>query len=77
MTRYTYCLDVFKTIKDEVIELGDLVQTVLGEYGVVVGLGPHSIFYNDKSNYFKVLIKGYVYHYISGSLRKVNKKLDK
>ena len=74
MIRYTYCHDTLKEIKDEVIELGDLVQTILGEYGVVVGHGPHSIFYKDKSNYFKVLIKGYVYHYVSGSLKKINKK---
>ncbi len=77
MISYTYCDDMPTDIENEIIELGDLVQTILGEYGVVIGCGPHTIFYKDKSNYFRVLIKDQVYHYVSGSLKKVNKKVDK
>ena len=77
MISYTYCDNLTADIHKETIELGDLVQTILGEYGVVIGHGPHAIFYQDKSNYFRVLIRGHIYHYVSGYLKKINKKVDK
>ena len=61
----------------EVFNIGDLVETVMGEYGIILGYGPHTIYYNDKSNYYKVLIDGDIFHYISNGLKKVEKKLDK
>ena len=78
MTTYVYpILGCYLPPTKEVFNIGDLVETLLGEYGVVIGYGPHTIYYKDESNYYKVLIDGHVYHYISSGIKKVEKKLDK
>ena len=67
-------MDCYSPPKLEVYEIGELVETIMGQYGIIIGFGPHEIYYSDKSNYYKVLIDGYIYHYIASGLRKVAKK---
>ena len=60
---------------DSNLEIGDLVTTLMGEHGVVIGYGEegHSIL---AGKYYKILMKdGHVYNYISGALKKYEIKL--
>ena len=76
MSRYTYPTQISIVDELQCFKVGDLVVTLMGEYGIVVGQGKHDVFYQDRSNYLKVLINGNVYNYIAGSLKLI-KKLDK
>ena len=61
----------------ENLEVGDLVTTVLGEYGVIVGFGKHPESESDKTEYCYILMNEHVYHYLTASVRKVKKEIDK
>ena len=71
MKRYLYPTQVHVVHKLECFSVGDLVRTIMGEYGIILGQGPHEIYYKDMSNYYKVLIDGNIYHYIAGALKKI------
>jgi len=54
--------------------LGDLVQTVNGNYGIVVGFGKHLKYpASDKTDYYHILIDGDVSCYLAFSLKKITK----
>ena len=75
MIPYIYPIrDCYPPLKTEIYEVGELVETIMGQYGIVLGFGPHTTYHNDRSNYYKVLIDGYIYHYVSIGLKKVVKK---
>ena len=50
-----------------------MVVTVMGEYGVVLGVGPHVDYMKDQTRYYYVLIDGTVYHYVAAGLLKHKK----
>jgi len=59
--------------------VGDLVVTVLGEYGIVTKIGQHNQHPTDKTEYYHVLINDHVYCYLAFALikiKKVKKTLD-
>ena len=70
MTRYTY-LDKFNNVEEkQLFQVGDLVVTWMGEYGVILGYG--SLFDFDSTFYYKILIDNDVYNYIAEALEKIN-----
>ena len=54
---------------------GDLVMTIMGDYGIVIGPGApedlKKVLGRDNENYYKVLINGQICHYLSYTLRKI------
>ena len=56
------------------LEIGDLVMTILGDYGVVVGYGKHPANSSDKTDYYRILIDDNIYHYLSHALMRVEKE---
>ena len=56
---------------------GDLVTTITGDYGIVIGSGASEDLKKslgrDNDNYYKVLIEDQIYHYLSYTLIKVKK----
>ena len=60
-------LDHFK------FKIGELVTTVMGEYGIVLGYGKHDIYPSDESEYYHVLINDQVFYYLPFALLKVKK----
>ena len=60
----------------EDLKVGDLVTTVVGEIGLIIG---HDViqkyFPKDKTKYYQVLVKGEVFNYIPGTLKKFNNNL--
>ncbi len=74
MSRYTY--PTASIVGGEVIFFneGDLVETIMGQIGIVVGHGPHphNLYFlgNPKTLYYKVLIQETVYYFIAGALKK-------
>jgi hypothetical protein len=63
----------FLVIDDLKFEVGDLVTTILGNYGVIVGFGKHSRYESDSSFYYYVLIDEVIQHYLPMALIKINK----
>ena len=61
-------IDYFK------FSVGDLVTTVLGDYGVIVKIGQHDKYPTDRIDYYHVLIDGYIYCYLAFALIKIKKK---
>ena len=59
-------------------EIGELVMTVLGDYGIIIGFGRHPKYDIDETSYYHVLINGYIYCYLPIALVKIKnkKKLD-
>jgi|TARA_R110000824_G_scaffold352095_1_gene539161 hypothetical protein len=55
------------------IYLGDLVTTILEEYGIIVGFGKHPEYDLDQTEYCYVLIGSRVYNYMTESIKKVIK----
>ena len=55
------------------ISLGDLVTTILEEYGIIVGFGKHPEYDLDRTEYCYVLIGSRVYNYMTESIKKVIK----
>ena len=55
------------------ISLGDLVTTILEEYGIIVGFGKHPEYDLDQTEYCYVLIGSRVYNYMTESIKKVIK----
>tara|TARA_B100000963_G_scaffold361811_1_gene399888 strand:+ start:4243 stop:4461 length:219 start_codon:yes stop_codon:yes gene_type:complete len=54
--------------------IGELVITVMGKYGVIVGYGRHIKYpESDNCNYYHVLIDGNISCYLPYSLEKVEK----
>jgi hypothetical protein len=53
--------------------IGELVMTLLGEYGVIIGIGRHPDHKTDRTEYYKILINGYTYHYLSCGLTRIKK----
>ena len=64
---------------ENTFKIGDLVSTIMGDYGIVVGFESVSISPTTaKEDYCKILMKdNHVYHYVFSSLKKIQKKLDK
>ena len=56
------------------LKAGDLVMTVLGDYGIVVGFGKHNKYNIDDSEYYYVLINNHVQCYLPFALIKMKKK---
>jgi hypothetical protein len=54
--------------------IGDLVTTVLGEYGIIIDIGEHNVYKSDSTEYYHVLICNYVQCYLSFALMKVKDK---
>ena len=55
-------------------DIGELVTTIMGEYGIVIGFGRHSKYgESDKCDYYHVLINGEISCYLPYSLQKVEK----
>jgi len=54
-------------------KIGDLVSTVLGEYGIIVDIGEHIRYKSDNTEYYHVLIGQHVYCYLSFALIKIKK----
>ena len=51
--------------------LGDLVTTILNEYGIIVKIGEHSRHKTDKTEYCHVLIDGHIRCYLPFALIKI------
>lgn len=67
-TSYDYLIiDEFR------FNVGDLVSTVLGEYGIVLGYGKHKVHPSDHSEYYYVLIKDSIHYYLPCALIKIQK----
>tara|TARA_Y100000592_G_C5396438_1_gene280871 strand:+ start:504 stop:725 length:222 start_codon:yes stop_codon:yes gene_type:complete len=61
------------TINAFKFNVGELVITVLGEYGVVVKVGQHDKYPTDRTDYYHVLIGDHIYCYLAFALIKVKK----
>ena len=64
----------FLVLGDFEFKTGDLVMTVLGDYGIVVGFGKHMKYGIDDSEYYYVLINNHVQYYLPFALIKIKKK---
>jgi len=76
----SYPIDGGYVIIDEFkFKIGDLVSTILGEYGIVIKIGKHSKYDIDKTDYYHVLIEDHIQCFLPFALIKIkNKKmLDK
>ncbi len=60
-------------IENFIFNVGELVSTVLGDYGIVVKIGQHREYPTDKVDYYHVLINGDVYCYLAFALIKIKK----
>ena len=69
--RYQYQTQVALIRELCCLEVGDLVTTVMGEIGIIVGKGPHADYMKDQTQYYYVLVEGFVYHYVSAGLKKI------
>lgn len=73
---YTYIPEVYVETELYIFDNGDLVTTLLGEIGIIIGYGTHPDGvppeYNQ-SAYYKVLINNNVYNYLPTALKKVKK----
>jgi len=58
---------------DMKFEIGDLVTTILGEYGIIIAIGEHTVHKTDETEYYHVLIEDYVYCYLPFALIKIKK----
>lgn len=72
MIDYHYLPDVF-VLGEMKFDIGDLVTTILGEYGVIIGIGEHIVYKNDETEYYHVLIGADVFCYLPFALKKVKK----
>ena len=55
------------------LQIGDLVSTVLGEYGIIVDIGEHTRYKSDNTEYYHVLIGQHIYFYLPFALIKIKK----
>ena len=81
MRYWYYGVDTNPThfVHEQSFKEGDLVSTLLGEYGIIIGQGPPADLkkvVGDSDVYYKVLIDGRISHYLSHGLKKIIKKLD-
>lgn len=60
-------IDAFK------FSVGDLVTTIMGDYGVIVKIGKHDRHPTDQTHYYHVLIDDNVYCYLGIALIKIKK----
>ena len=58
------------------LKVGDLVTTILEEYGVVLGFGKHPDYKNDETEYCYLLIGNQIYNYLSCAIKKVEKQTN-
>ena len=65
------------TINAFKFSVGDLVATIMGDYGVVVKIGQHDKFPTDKTEYYHVLIGDNIYCYLAFALIKIKKNEKK
>ena len=71
-----YPVDCGYLVIDEFqFEVGDLVTTILGDYGIIIKIGKHSMHNIDKTDYCHVLIGGYIRCYMPFALIKIKKNL--
>ena len=66
----------FLVIDEFRFEIGDLVTTVLGKYGIIVGSGKHAKYNTDNSFYYYVLVEGNVQHFLPFALIKIKNNID-
>ena len=75
MTYYSFLTEVECLQQKQELNVGDLVSTLLGEIGIVLGFDKHPDCRRydglGQTKYYKVLIDGSIYHYISGAIRKI------
>ena len=57
-------------------KVGDLITTLLQEYGIIVGFGKHPDHEKHNTEYCYVLIDNQVYNYLASSIKKVKKVFD-
>ena len=74
MINWVYDPDYF-VMANFTLNIGDLVTTILGEYGIIVGFGKHTVYDIDKTNYYHVLINDNVQYYLPFALIKIEKKV--
>ena len=75
----TYPIDGGYLIIDEFkFQVGDLVTTILGDYGIIIKIGQHDKHPTDKTDYYHVLIGDHVRCFMPFALIKIKnkKKLD-
>ncbi len=71
----SYPIDYGYVIIDEFkFNVGDLVSTILGEYGIIIKIGKHKKYNIDKTDYYHVLIDDHVHCYLPFALIKINNK---
>ena len=58
-------------------QIGDLVTTILGDYGIIVKIGKHSKYDIDKTDYYHVLIDDHVRCFMPFALIKIKKNEKK
>ncbi len=54
--------------------IGDLVTTILGEYGIIVKIGEHNVYRSDNTEYYHVLICNHIQCYLPFALIKIKSK---
>ena len=57
--------------------VGDLVTTVLGDYGIILKYGKHAKYPTDGVEYYHVLIKNEIHCYLPYALIKIENSIDK
>jgi hypothetical protein len=67
------------TLNNKEFNVGDLVTTILGDYGIIISIGEHNTHRANNTEYYHVLIDTYVQCYLPFALIKVKneKILDK
>jgi hypothetical protein len=53
-------------------KIGDLVVTIMEEYGIIVGFGRHPDYSKDETEYCYILIDNIIYNYLTVTLKKAN-----
>ena len=64
-------------LEEQKLNIGDLVTTILGDYGIVINIGEHNLYKSDNTEYYHVLIEGHIHCYLSFALIKIKKCLTK
>lgn len=71
----TYPIDGGYLIIDEFkFKVGDLVTTILGDYGIIVKIGKHNKYDIDRTDYYHVLIEEHVRCFMPFALIKIKNK---
>ena len=64
----------FVLIDEFEFKVGDLVSTILGDYGIIVKIGKHAKYNADKTEYYHVLIDEHIRYFVPFALIKIKNK---